>query len=195
MKIFICSKSAHREFRRLYHLEEKHRHQLLTGQESELNEQQSEFHRKRESIRHQFDLKLKFLEEKFSRQNLDRINYEEEKHELLRRQEEILCQIEEEELRSRYDLLRKQTKSFYSFFRQMLREQSEKELEQFNQHVQEEEKILQTYLINERQSWRRNQQKRYEQFLNRQKFNGDHQYLLRKVRKHSERNIITMELV
>ena len=52
-----------------------------------------------------------------------------EKQNLLKTKEQALWEIDEHELRSRYDLLRNQTKSFYSLFRTMLTQQSEKELQ------------------------------------------------------------------
>ncbi|CAF5207553.1 unnamed protein product, partial [Rotaria magnacalcarata] len=48
-------KEAHREFRRLYHLEEKRRQQLLNRHEFEIDEQRQEFRRKRDELVKKFD--------------------------------------------------------------------------------------------------------------------------------------------
>lgn len=182
-------KHANREFRRLYHLEEKYRHQLLVDQENELNEQDMLFDEKREDILRRFDGEIQSLEEKYSRSMIDRLNYLEEKNHLFKQRDDLLDQLEEETLRSRYDLFRKQTKSFYSFFRQMLQQQSIEQLKQFDEQAREQRRTLQAYLTNERNlwmdQWTRNRPKRYEQFMNREKLDQDRDYLLRKVIKLS----------
>ena len=58
------SKEAHREFRRLYHLEEKRRQQLLNRHEFEIDEQRQEFRRKREELIKKFDFELQTMEQK-----------------------------------------------------------------------------------------------------------------------------------
>lgn len=57
-------KEAHREFRRLYHLEEKRRQQLLNRHEFEIDEQRQEFRRKREELVRKYDFELQTMEQK-----------------------------------------------------------------------------------------------------------------------------------
>ena len=111
--------------------------------------------------------------------------YQNEKSHLNARLSSLLDQLEEEELRSRYDLLRKQTKSFYSFFRQMLRETFVEQLRQYDEQTRDERRSLHEHLTSEEQiwtkQWRQNQPKRYERFLQRQKNDYERDYLIRKV--------------
>jgi hypothetical protein len=58
------SKEAHREFRRLYHLEEKRRQQLLNRHEFEIDEQRQEFRRKREELMKKYDFEQQTMEQK-----------------------------------------------------------------------------------------------------------------------------------
>ena len=60
----MFSKEAHREFRRLYHLEEKRRQQLLNRHEFEIDEQRQEFRRKREELIKKYDFELQTMEQK-----------------------------------------------------------------------------------------------------------------------------------
>ncbi len=61
---FVFRKEAHREFRRLYHLEEKRRQQLLNRHEFEIDEQRQEFRRKREELIKKYDFELQTMEQK-----------------------------------------------------------------------------------------------------------------------------------
>ena len=91
-----------------------------------------------------------------------------EKQNLLKTKEQALWEIDENELRSRYDLLRKQTKSFYSLFRTMLTQQSEKELEQLDEQLRLERDTLETHLNDDRRewprAWKKIQKTRHKQF-------------------------------
>jgi len=78
-----------------------------------------------------------------------------EKQNLLKTKEQALWETDEHELRSRYDLLRKQTKSFYSLFRTMLTQQSEKELQQLDEQIRFERETLETRLNDDRREWPR----------------------------------------
>lgn len=78
-----------------------------------------------------------------------------EKQNLLKTKEQALWEIDEQELRSRYDLLRKQTKSFYSLFRTMLTQQSEKELQQLDEQIRFERETLEARLNDDRREWPR----------------------------------------
>jgi hypothetical protein len=60
----LFRKEAHREFRRLYHLEEKRRQQLLTRHEFEIDEQRQEFRRRREELIKKYDYELLTIEQK-----------------------------------------------------------------------------------------------------------------------------------
>ncbi len=60
----MSRKEAHREFRRLYHLEEKRRQQLLNRHEFEIDEQRQEFRRKREELVKKYDFELQTMEQK-----------------------------------------------------------------------------------------------------------------------------------
>lgn len=60
----FCRKEAHREFRRLYHLEEKRRQQLLNRHEFEIDEQRQEFRRKRDELVKKYDFELQTMEQK-----------------------------------------------------------------------------------------------------------------------------------
>lgn len=62
--ISLSRKEAHREFRRLYHLEEKRRQQLLNRHEFEIDEQRQEFRRKREELVKKYDFELQTMEQK-----------------------------------------------------------------------------------------------------------------------------------
>ncbi|CAF4530909.1 unnamed protein product [Rotaria sp. Silwood1] len=262
-------KEAHREFRRLYHLEEKRRQQLLNRHEFEIEEQRQEFRRKRDELVKKYDFELQTMEQKqkieieresvlltneynkkmkqikidqekelklfreqireqfkqikrefdapYSNTNnptflnnngtqsikdrkeqLKRYlvekenesfirekqfidnqqqtlenqlktieNYHKqriqilekqflvEKQNLLKTKEQALWEIDEHELRSRYDLLRKQTKSFYSLFRTMLAQQSEKELQQLDEQMRFERDTLEARLTDDRREWPR----------------------------------------
>ncbi|CAF0747725.1 unnamed protein product [Adineta ricciae] len=262
-------KEAHREFRRLYHLEEKRRQQLLNRHEFEIDEQRQEFRRKRDELVKKYDFELQTMEQKqkieieresvilsnecnkkmkqikidqekelkqfreqireqfkqikrdfdspynnatntflvnnngtqsikdrkelFKRylaekenesylrekqftdnqqQILDNQlktieNYHKQRIQVLERQflvekqnliktkEQALWEIDEHELRSRYDLLRKQTKSFYSLFRTMLTQQSEKEIQQLDEQIRLEREMLETRLSEDRREWPR----------------------------------------
>ncbi len=64
MDFFLFRKEAHREFRRLYHLEEKRRQQLLNRHEFEIDEQRQEFRRKREELIKKYDFELQTMEQK-----------------------------------------------------------------------------------------------------------------------------------
>ena len=78
-----------------------------------------------------------------------------EKQNLLKTKEQAPWEIDEQELRSRYDLLRKQTKSFYSLFRTMLTQQSEKELQQLDEQIRFERETLEARLNDDRREWPR----------------------------------------
>ncbi|CAF0727223.1 unnamed protein product [Adineta steineri] len=262
-------KEQHREFRRLYHLEEKRRQQLLNRHEFEIDEQRQEFRRKRDELIKKYDFELQTMEQKqkieieresviltnecnkkmkqikidqekelkqFREQireqykqikrefespynntnnsmlltnngnqtikdrkeqikryliekeneaylrekqftdNQQQIlenqlktieNYHKQRIQILERQflvekqnliktkEQALWEIDEHELRSRYDLLRKQTKSFYSLFRTMLTQQSEKELQQLDEQIRFERDALEARLNDDRREWPR----------------------------------------
>ncbi|CAM4879525.1 unnamed protein product [Rotaria socialis] len=263
-------KEAHREFRRLYHLEEKRRQQLLNRHEFEIDEQRQEFRRKRDELVKKFDFELQTMEQKqkieieresvlltneynkkmkiikidqekelkifreqireqykqikrefespynninsamlannnngtqsmkdrkeqLKRHLLEKENesytrekqfienqqltvdsqlktienyhkqriqvlerqFLVEKQNLLKTKEQALWEIDEHELRSRYDLLRKQTKSFYSLFRTMLAQQSEKELQQLDEQIRFERDTLESRLNEDRREWPR----------------------------------------
>ena len=60
----LCRKEAHREFRRLYHLEEKRRQQLLNRHECEIEEQRQEFRRKREELSKKYEFELQTIDQK-----------------------------------------------------------------------------------------------------------------------------------
>ncbi len=60
----LSRKEAHREFRRLYHLEEKRRQQLLNRHEFEIDEQRQEFRRKRDELVKKYDFELQTMEQK-----------------------------------------------------------------------------------------------------------------------------------
>jgi hypothetical protein len=62
--MIIFRKEAQREFRRLYHLEEKRRQQLLNRHEFEIDEQRQEFRRKREELIKKYDFELQTMEQK-----------------------------------------------------------------------------------------------------------------------------------
>lgn len=91
-----------------------------------------------------------------------------EKQNLLKTKEQALWEIDEHELRSRYDLLRKQTKSFYSLFRTMLSQQSEKELQQTDEQIRFERDTLEARLSDDRRewprAWKKMQKTRHKQF-------------------------------
>jgi hypothetical protein len=61
---YLIRKEAHREFRRLYHLEEKRRQQLLNRHEYEIDEQRQEFRHKREELIKKYDFELQSIEQK-----------------------------------------------------------------------------------------------------------------------------------
>ncbi|UJR33757.1 hypothetical protein I4U23_021184 [Adineta vaga] len=263
-------KEAHREFRRLYHLEEKRRQQLLNRHEFEIDEQRQEFRRKRDELVKKYDFELQTMEQKqkieieresvilsnecnkklkqikidqekelkqfreqireqfkqikrdfdspynnnatnslllnnmghnsikdrkeqFKRYLIEKENesylrekqftdnqqqildnqlrtienyhkqriqiferqFLVEKQNLMKTKEQALWEIDEHELRSRYDLLRKQTKSFYSLFRTMLTQQSEKEVQQLDEQIRLEREALETRLTEDRREWPR----------------------------------------
>ncbi|CAF2709530.1 unnamed protein product [Rotaria sp. Silwood2] len=295
-------KEAHREFRRLYHLEEKRRQQLLNRHEFEIEEQRQEFRRKRDELIKKYDFELQTMEQKQKieieresvlltneynkktkqikidqekelklfreqireqfkqikrefdlpynntnnpmllnnngtqsikdrKEQLKRYlvekenesfirekqfienqqqtvesqlktieNYHKqriqilerqfliEKQNLLKTKEQALWEIDEHELRSRYDLLRKQTKSFYSLFRTMLTQQSEKELQQLDEQMRFERDTLEARLNDDRREWprtwkkmqkTRNKQFRQQLIINKTPFE-DEKILLKK---------------
>jgi len=275
-------KEAHREFRRLYHLEEKRRQQLLNRHEFEIDEQRQEFRRKREELVKKYDFELQTMEQKQKieieresvlltndyNKKMKQIRLDQEKElkqfreqireqfkqikrefdspynstnnpmflntngtqsikdrkeqlkrylldkesesilrekqfidnqqqisdsqlksietyhkqriqmlereflvarqDLLKTKEQALWEIDEHELRSRYDLLRKQTKSFYLLFRTMLTQQSEKELQQLDEQIRFERDTLDARLADDRREWPRTwkkmQKTRHKQF-------------------------------
>ncbi|CAF0868970.1 unnamed protein product [Didymodactylos carnosus] len=277
-------KEANREFRRLYHLEEKRRQQLLTRHEYEIEEQKQEFRRKREDLCKKYDFELQTMEQKQKaeieremllltneynkkmktikldndkelkqfreqlREQLKQIrrdyetasqqqqpsyhhqtyngamsvnmightngnqsltmkdrkdqikryltekedefymkekqyqdnqqtqleqqlktieNYHKqriqalerqfltERQNLLKTKEQALWEVDEVELRSRYDLLRKQTKAFYSLFRTMLNQQAEKELQQLDEQGRFDRDNLEQKLQEDKRQWPR----------------------------------------
>jgi hypothetical protein len=77
------------------------------------------------------------------------------KQNVLKTKEQAIWEIDEHELRSRYDLLRKQTKSFYSLFRTMLTQQSDKELQQLDEQIRFERDTLEARLADDRRDWPR----------------------------------------
>ncbi|CAF0897988.1 unnamed protein product [Adineta ricciae] len=260
-------KEAHREFRRLYHLEEKRRQQLLLRHEYEIDEQRHEFRRKREELMRKYEIELQTIEQKhkieierenvlltneynkkikqmkseqerdfkqfreqlreqikqikreydssndsqlskeqlkryitekedesYSRekeylenqqrllnnqlknvenyyaQRIDRLEneYRLKKQNLIKTHEQELCDIDELELRSRYELLRRQTKAFYTLFRTMLTQQSEKEIQQLDDQVRFERDALEARLADDRRDWpklwKKTQKTRSKQF-------------------------------
>jgi hypothetical protein len=288
---FLLRKEAYREFRRLYHLEEKRRQQLLNRHEYEIDEQREEFRHKREELIKKYDFELQTIEQKekieIERENvllsneynkkLKQIRFDQEKElkilreqfreqtkqikrdydsailpadsqtlkdrkeqlkryliqkeeelylrekqyldnqqpiadyqlktienhhqqrieqlekqyhikkeNILKQKEEDLWTIDEHELRSRYDLLRKQTKSFYSLFRTMLTQQSEKELQQLDEQIRFERDTLEAQLADDRREWprlwKKMQKARNKQF--RQKL------IMNKVAPEAEKNLI-----
>jgi hypothetical protein len=112
--------------------------------------------------------------------------YELKKDNLLKTKEEDLWEIDEHELRSRYDLLRKQTKSFYSLFRTMLTQQSEKELQQLDEQIRFERDTLEAHLVDDRKewpkTWKKMQKARNKQFRQ--------QLILNKASPEEEKNLI-----
>lgn len=116
-----------------------------------------------------------------------------EKQNLLKTKEQALWEIDEHELRSRYDLLRKQTKSFYSLFRTMLAQQSEKELQQLDEQIRFEREALESRLSEDRREWprtwkkmqkTRNKQFRQQLIINKTPFEEE-KLLLKKVNLNS----------
>ena len=136
---FLGRKEAGREFRRLFQLEEKFRQELFRHHELQLEEQREEFRGKREDSVRRFDLELQ-------RDDVSSAD-------LLKRREETLWTLDEDELRARYDLLRQQTKAFYSLFRQILVEQSEKELRQLDEQQRTDYLSLDLRLADDRHHW------------------------------------------
>lgn len=126
-----------------------------------------------------------------------------EKQNLLKTKEQALWEIDEHELRSRYDLLRKQTKSFYSLFRTMLTQQSEKELQQLDEQIRFERETLETRLSEDRREWPRTwkkmQKTRHKQFRQQLIINktplDDEKNLIKKVRNISLMNSVLICLV
>lgn len=109
-----------------------------------------------------------------------------EKQNLMKTKEQALWEIDEQELRSRYDLLRKQTKSFYSLFRTMLTQQSEKELQQLDEQIRFERDALEARLSEDRREWPRTwkkmQKTRSKQFRQ--------QLIINKTPLEDEKNLI-----
>ncbi len=112
------------------------------------------------------------------------------KQNLLKTKEQDLGELDELELRSRYDLLRKQTKSFYSLFRIMLTQQSDKELQQIDEQLRFERDALEARLADDRREWprlwkkmqkTRNKQFRQQLTINKTSFEEE-KNLIRKVR-------------
>ncbi len=108
------------------------------------------------------------------------------KENLLKTKEQDLWEIDEHELRSRYDLLRKQTKSFYSLFRAMLTQQSEKELQQLDEQIRFERDTLEAHLSDDRKEWPRTwkkmQKTRNKQFRQ--------QLIISRISPEEEKNLI-----
>ena len=113
------------------------------------------------------------------------------RQDLLKTKEQALWEIDEHELRSRYDLLRKQTKSFYLLFRTMLTQQSEKELQQLDEQIRFERDTLDARLADDRREWPRTwkkmQKTRHKQFrqqliINKTPFEEE-KILIKKVKK------------
>jgi hypothetical protein len=275
-------KEAYREFRRLYHLEEKRRQQLLNRHEYEIDEQREEFHHKRDELIKKYDFELQTIEQRkeieIERENIRlsneynkqikqiRFNQEKElkslrehfreqtkqiKHDydsqtlkqyltekedqlyqrekqylddqqsitdyqlktienhhqqridilekqyriqrenLLKQKEEDLCSIDEHELRSRYDLLRKQTKSFYSLFRTMLTQQSEKELQQLDEQIRFERDTLEAQLADDRREWPK-MWKKMHKVRNRQ---FKQKLMMNRIAPEAERNLIKKVII
>ncbi|CAF1558487.1 unnamed protein product [Adineta ricciae] len=260
-------KEAHREFRRLYHLEEKRRQQLLLRHEYEIDEQRHEFRRKREELMRKYEIELQTIEQKhkieierenvlltneynkkikqmkseqekdfkqfrdqlreqikqikreydssndsqlskeqlkryitdkeeesylrekeyldnqqrllnnqlknvenYYAQRIDRLEneYRLKKQSVIKTHEQELCDMDELELRSRYELLRRQTKAFYTLFRTMLTQQSEKEIQQLDDQVRFERDTLEARLADDRKDWpklwKKTQKTRSKQF-------------------------------
>lgn len=93
---------------------------MFNHHEMQLDEHREEFRRKRDELVRRFDWEIQR-----SRDVADQSD-------LIKRKEQTLWTFDDDELRSRYDLLRQQTKGFYSLFRRILLEQSEKELRQLD---------------------------------------------------------------
>ena len=93
---------------------------MFNHHEMQLNEHREEFLWKRDELVRRFEWEIQR-----SRDIVDQSD-------LIKRKEETLWTFDDDEPRSRYDLLRQQTKGFYSLFRTILLEQSEKELRQLD---------------------------------------------------------------
>ena len=110
-----------------------------------------------------------------------------DKTNLSRSKEQALWDMDEHELRSRYDLLRKQTKSFYSLFRTMLTQQSDKELQQCDERIRFERETLGEHLAEDKREWPRTwkkmqktRQKQFKQRLIIDKTSADEEKILTK---------------
>ena len=101
------------------------------------------------------------LNEKAHHQRMNSIeeNYQRKKEKLISDKQKALWQLELEELQSRYDLLRKKTKDYYSNFYNMLQEESMKELKIFEEKVHEERASLIQDLFDAQINWSRSWKK------------------------------------
>jgi hypothetical protein len=136
---------------------------------------------------HVLDNQLKTIENYHARR-IDALEkqYRLKKQNLVKVHEQDLWKIDELELHSRYDLLRKQTKSFYALFRTMLTQQAEKELQQLDEQIRFERDAMEARLAGDRKelpkSWRKLQKARNKQFRQ--------QLLLNKTSVEEEKNLI-----
>lgn len=101
------------------------------------------------------------LNEKVHHQRMNSIeeNYQRKKEKLISDKQKALWQLELEELQSRYDLLRKKTKDYYSNFYNMLQEESMKESKIFEEKVHEERASLIQDLFDAQINWSRSWKK------------------------------------
>lgn len=128
-----------------------HEKQFVDNQQQALDQQLK-------NIEHYYIQRINNLEQQFSHK----------KKTVIQLREQELLDIEEHELRSCYELLRKQTKSFYSLFRTMLAQQSEREIQQLDEQIRYERNTLEAHLADDRRewpkAWKKIQKARYKQF-------------------------------
>ncbi|CAF0796707.1 unnamed protein product [Didymodactylos carnosus] len=119
--------------------------ELYTKEKHYQDNQQTQLEQQLKTIENYHKQRIQTLERQFliERQNLSKTR------------EQALWEIDEVELRSRYDLLRKQTKAFYSLIRTMLNQQAEKELQQFDEQARFERDNLEQSINEDKREWPR----------------------------------------
>ncbi len=155
--------------------------ELYLREKQFLHNQQQILDQQLRTLENYHQQRIQILEEQFNMK----------KENLFRQKEQDLWEIDEHELRSRYDLLRKQTKSFYSLFRTMLTQQSEKELQQLDEQIRFERDTLEAQLADDRRewpkTWRKTQKTRNKQFRQ--------QLIIKKISPEEEKNLIKKVLI